>query len=92
MNIVTVCGMGFGTSLILKMAVDDILGKYNIDADVEACDLGSVKGKHADLIVSTSELKSELEDVEGNIIFVQNAVDRKDIEEKLMNALSILNA
>nr|WP_003867055.1 MULTISPECIES: hypothetical protein [Thermoanaerobacter] len=30
MNIVTVCGMGFGTSLILKMAVDEILKKMEL--------------------------------------------------------------
>jgi len=89
MNILTVCGMGFGTSLILKMAVDEILDKHNIEANVEACDLGSVKGKAADLIISTSELQPEFEDIEGNVIFVQNAVDRKDIEEKLMRAIPI---
>lgn len=87
MNIVTVCGMGFGTSLILKMAVDDILAKNGIIANVEACDLGSIKGKVADLVISTSELKSELEGLNFNVVFVKNAIDKKDIEDKLLEAI-----
>ncbi|HHV74741.1 MAG TPA: PTS sugar transporter subunit IIB [Thermoanaerobacterium sp.] len=87
MNIVTVCGMGFGTSLILKMAVDDILAKNRISANVEACDLGSIKGKVADLVISTSELKSELEGLNFNVVFVKNAIDKKDIEDKLLEAI-----
>ncbi|MDI3310793.1 MAG: PTS sugar transporter subunit IIB [Thermoanaerobacterium sp.] len=87
MNIVTVCGMGFGTSLILKMAVDDILAKNGINANVEACDLGSIKGKVADLVISTSELKSELEGLNFNVVFVKNAIDKKDIEDKLLEAI-----
>ncbi|KAA5807467.1 PTS sugar transporter subunit IIB [Thermoanaerobacterium thermosaccharolyticum] len=87
MNIVTVCGMGFGTSLILKMAVDDILAKNGISANVEACDLGSIKGKVADLVISTSELKSELEGLNFNVVFVKNAIDKKDIEDKVLEAI-----
>lgn len=87
MNIVTVCGMGFGTSLILKMAVDDILAKNGIIANVEACDLGSIKGKVADLVISTSELKSELEGLNFNVVFVKNAIDKKDIEDKVLEAI-----
>ncbi|AEM77802.1 PTS system IIB component, L-Asc family [Thermoanaerobacter thermohydrosulfuricus] len=90
MNIVTVCGMGFGTSLILKMAVDEILKKNGIAANVEACDLGSVKGKVADLVVSTSELESELKNLNFNIVFVKNAIDKKDIEEKVLEAIKKL--
>lgn len=90
MNIVTVCGMGFGTSLVLKMAIDDILAKKGIEANVEACDLGSVKGKVADLIVSTSELKYELSGLNNNVVFVKNAIDKKDIEERLLEAIKNL--
>jgi len=48
MEIITVCGMGFGTSLMLKMTVDDILNEKGIKADVSALDVGSAKGRNAD--------------------------------------------
>lgn len=90
MNIITVCGMGLGSSLILKMNIDDILSKKGIDADVEACDLGSVMGRKADIIVSTKELASQLEGKGFNLVYVNNVIDKKTIEEKVMEAIKNL--
>lgn len=90
MDIVTVCGMGMGTSLILKMSIDDILKKNKINAEVEACDLGSMLGKVADLVVTTYELKSQIEDKGYNTIYVKNVIDKKAIEEKVMEAINKL--
>jgi PTS system ascorbate-specific IIB component len=87
MKIVTVCGMGMGTSLILKMGVDDVLAKHKIDAAVEACDLGSVKGTPSDFVVSTPELKTQLDQSGLNVVYVKNAIDKKDIEEKVLEAI-----
>lgn len=91
MNIMTVCGMGMGSSLILKMNVDDILKKNGIKADVEACDLGSVNGKAADLVITTYELKSQIEDKGFNVVYVHNVVDKKSIEEIVLEAITNLN-
>ena len=44
MKIVTVCGMGFGTSLMVKMAIDDLLSEIGFDAEVEASDVRSSRG------------------------------------------------
>ncbi|MDV3426748.1 MAG: PTS sugar transporter subunit IIB [Bacillota bacterium] len=91
MNIVTVCGMGMGSSLILKMNIDDILRKNGIDAEVEACDLGSVTGRAVDILVTTNELKSQLEEKGFNIVYVNNVIDKKAIEEKILAAIKNLN-
>jgi len=49
MRVVTVCGMGFGTSLMLLMTIKDIGKKYGVNIEGEAVDLGSYKGKPCDL-------------------------------------------
>ena len=82
------CGMGSGSSLILKMNVDEILAKHNIKASVEACDLGSVSGQDADLIVSTAELKSKLDGLSVKKVFVNNVVDKAAIEKVLIKSLN----
>lgn len=87
MKILTVCGMGSGSSLILKMNVDSILEEEGIVADVEACDLGSVGGSNADLIISTSELEPQLADYDIKKIFVNNVVDKESIKEKVLSNL-----
>ena len=88
MKIVTVCGMGFGTSLMLKMTIEDILKQNNIsDAQVDAWDLGSVKGRTADLFVASEDMKSNFTDIEGKIIFINNLTDEKEIKEKVLEAV-----
>lgn len=87
MKILTVCGMGSGSSLILKMNVDTILEEEGIQADVEACDLGSVGGSEADLIISTQELESKLTDYDTKKVFVNNVVDKEAIKAKVLDAI-----
>ena len=61
MKVVTVCGMGFGTSLMLLMSVKESGRKYGITVEGEATDLGSYKGKSCDLIVASSEIAKQIE-------------------------------
>jgi PTS system ascorbate-specific IIB component len=48
MKILSVCGMGFGTSLMLLMEVQAIAKKHGYTVDGEATDLGSAKGQKCD--------------------------------------------
>lgn len=57
-NIVTVCGNGIGSSLLLKMKVEAICKEMGIEANVESCDSNAAVGKGADLFVTVKEFKS----------------------------------
>lgn len=91
MDIVTVCGMGMGSSLILKMNLDEILKKNGISANIEACDLGSVTGRMADIVVTTKELKPQIEGKGFNVVYVNNVIDKVSIEKIIMEAINKLN-
>ena len=52
MRIATLCGMGFGTSMMLKLFIEDILKAEGIKAQVIPWDLGSFKGQQADIVVA----------------------------------------
>ena len=82
MRVVTVCGMGFGTSLMLLMSVQEIGKKYVVTVEGEATDLGSYKGKPCDLIAASSEIARQIE-AEVPILAITNLVDKSEIEEKL---------
>jgi Phosphotransferase system, galactitol-specific IIB component len=90
MNIVTVCGMGMGSSLVLKMNLDDILKRRGIEAEVEACDLGSLVGKVADLVVTTYELKAQVEDKGYPVVYVHSVIDKSAMEALVLDALERL--
>ena len=87
MKIYTVCGMGFGTSLMVKMTIDDILAQKGVKADVEAIDMGSAKGSTADLVVTSNDMRGSFPDVEQPIIYLDSMTDKKEIEEKITSFL-----
>jgi ascorbate PTS system EIIB component len=88
LRIVTVCGMGFGTSLMLKMAIDDLLHKHGLKAEVLAWDLGSLKGQPADIIVAPLDMERHLKDVDAQVVYVRSLTDRDELEAKLLPILS----
>ncbi|KAA9242074.1 PTS sugar transporter subunit IIB [Aerococcus tenax] len=88
MLINTVCGNGLGSSLILKINVDKILKELGIDAQVEAKDVGSVPSSDAELFVTTTQFKPNLENLEKNIIYVNNVMDKDVLREQLEDYFS----
>lgn len=87
MEIITVCGMGFGTSLMLKMSVDDILKEQGIKAQVSALDVGSAKGRTPDLIMASADLESALGNVDVRKIYINNLTDTNEVKTKLLEEL-----
>ncbi len=56
MKILCVCGLGQGTSLILRMNVETVLSELGIVADVDNTDVSSAKSERADFIITSNEL------------------------------------
>ncbi len=87
MRVVTICGMGFGTSLMLLMSIQEIGRKHGIDITGEAVDLGSYKGKPCDLIAATSEIARQVVS-DKPVVFIENLLNKKEIEEKILPFLT----
>ncbi|ALE93864.1 PTS ascorbate transporter subunit IIB [Arthrobacter alpinus] len=89
MKIVAVCGMGIGTSVLLKMNAEKVLEKLGIDADVEAADMGVAKGaaQTAEIVLTSDELAGELGDVPAKVIIIDNFFDLEEITTKITEAL-----
>lgn len=89
MKIIAVCGMGIGTSVLLKMNTEKVLRKMGVDADVEAADIGVARGmaRDAEIVLTSQELVSEIGDLDAEVIVIDNFFDLNEIEEKLSEAL-----
>ena len=85
-NIVTVCGNGIGSSLLLKMKVEAICKDMGIEANVESCYSNAAVGKGADLFVTVKEFKSIFSD-DQKVAIVKSYTNRKKIEEDLVPVL-----
>ncbi|MEW5784024.1 MAG: PTS sugar transporter subunit IIB [Bacillota bacterium] len=87
MRIATLCGMGFGTSMMLKLFLEEILKQEGIKAEVIPWDLGSFKGQQADLIVAPVDMETHLRSAQGKVVLIKNLVDKAEIKDKVLHAL-----
>ena len=56
LRIVTVCGCGQGSSLILRMYTEDVVTEMGIEARVENMEVTSAKGARCDLVLTSPAL------------------------------------
>jgi PTS system ascorbate-specific IIB component len=90
MIIATLCGMGFGTSMMLKLTIDDILKQEEITGyKVVPWDLGSFKGQNADIVVAPTDMESHLKNTSAKVILIKNLVDKAEIREKLLATINL---
>lgn len=92
MRIATLCGMGFGTSMMLKLFIEDILKAEGIKAEVIPWDLGSFKGQNADIIVAPVDMESHMKSVTSRVVLIKNLVDKTEIREKVLQAIKDISA
>lgn len=91
MYILSVCGMGFGTSLMLLMDIQSMAKDQGYKVDGEATDLGSAKGKSCDLMVASSEIASELSEEGVPVISIDNILDKEEIKSKVLPMIEKLS-
>lgn len=85
LKIMTVCGFGIGSSLILKMTVDSVMEKNDIKASTEPHDVTSVSDEGVDLLLVSNELYPEVKDkVTCPILIIDNFVDEEEVAGKLL--------
>ena len=91
MKILAVCGMGIGTSMLLKMQIDKALKTLDLIADVELADISTARGLavSADLIITSNELADRIGDVKAPIVSVTNFMDLEAITEGVRTALNL---
>jgi ascorbate PTS system EIIB component len=84
-KIVAVCGMGIGTSVILRMNTEKALVRLGWDGDVEVADIGTARGAAAtaDIVVTSQEFADELGGLRCPVVVIQNFMKVDEIVDKL---------
>ncbi len=83
LRIATVCGVGMGTSLLLKMNVQDVCRQLGIEAEVEHMDVTQAKGARVDVIIASTSLAADLGDLGKPVLSVRNFMNKEEIRERL---------
>jgi PTS system ascorbate-specific IIB component len=86
-RIATLCGMGFGTSMMLKLFIEEILKDLGMKAEVIPWDLGTFKGQQADIVVAPTDMEMHLRSTSAKVVLIKNLVDKKELRDKLVPVL-----
>jgi len=83
-KVLVVCGNGLGTSLMMEMAVKEVLKKLGKEADVDHEDLSSSGSSQADIWVAAKDIAVQLKEAgKENVVSLTNIFDKVDIEAQL---------
>ena len=85
--IVTVCGHGLGTALVMKMTLDDVLREEGISARIEVADFGTGFMLFADFFVVTPEMEDRAAATGKPYALVINVANKDDYREKVVPVL-----
>lgn len=89
-KVVTVCGAGVGSSMMMRLFSQQILDDEGIEADVEASDISSVSPDSYDILITTSDFADALRDSSARIIKIDNMMDKPYLKEQLLKAIKEL--
>ncbi len=89
MKIIAVCGMGIGTSVLLKLNAEKVLKMLDLEATVDAADVASVRkvSFDAQIILTTPDLVDQLQGLPAEIISIEHVFDLEELSTKLSKAL-----
>jgi PTS system ascorbate-specific IIB component len=88
LRVLTVCGVGMGSSLILRMNAEDVLKELGVAATVEATDVSSARGMGADVIIGQGLHTDELQGVAPIVLAITNFMDKDALRRQLSERLT----
>ena len=87
LKVLAVCGLGMGTSLILRMTTETVFERLGIPAEVENTDISAARSTQADVIVGQGMHTSELEGTALVTVTIEDFIDDAALESRLRPAL-----
>lgn len=90
-KILTACGNGMGSSMVIKMKVENAIRQLGVtDFESASCSVGEAKGLASsyDIVIASEHLIGELEGrTKGHLIGLDNLMDDNEIKSKLQAVL-----
>lgn len=90
LRVMAVCGFGVGTSMVLKMKLEEVFGVHGIQAEYFTADATTASSEPCDVIFTSNELARTLNRPEVPVVVIDNFLNSREIEEKGLPVLRSL--
>ena len=87
LEVITVCGVGMGTSLIMRMTAEEVLEELGLRAHVQAMDVSSARGMNADMLIGQAMHTEEFIGRGPVVVTVENFIDKNEMTAKILAGL-----
>ncbi|MBD3948263.1 PTS sugar transporter subunit IIB [Tuanshanicoccus lijuaniae] len=91
LKVLTACGNGMGSSMVIKMKVENALRQLGVtDIQSASCSVAEAKSQASgyDIVVASNHLIKELEGrTDGKLVGLDNLMDDNEIKTKLQAIL-----
>ena len=87
LRIMTVCGFGLGSSMILKLTLDGILKENNIQAETFCADSTTAVGESYDVVFTSQEMAKLFNTVSKPVVVIDNFLSKEEIRTKGLEIL-----
>lgn len=88
MKILVCCGSGLGSSFMIEMNIKNVLKELGVNGEVSHCDLSSAAGNKSDIYVGTRDIATQLVGLGGEVVSLNNMIDKNELKEKISAAIS----
>lgn len=82
------CRTGMGSSMMLKIKVQQVVNALDLPIEVNHDTLDAVKSFKGDLVITMSDLADELRDEVPYVIGIENLMNKEEIAQKLQKFIN----
>ncbi len=87
LRVITICGVGMGSSLILRMTAEQAFQELGVQAKVEATDVSSARSMQADVIIGQGLHTDEFTGLAPVVVAISDFLDVQALKAKLAGPL-----
>lgn len=83
-----VCRTGMGSSMMLRIKLEQVISENNLDIDLEHDVLSAITNYDVDFVVTMNDLVDQVKDDVKAVIGVEDLMDKKELKAKLLDYLN----
>lgn len=83
-----VCRTGMGSSMMLRIKLEQVISENNLDIDLEHDVLSAINNYDVDFVVTMSDLADQIRNETKSVIGIEDLMNKNELKEKLLEYLN----